>query len=215
MLEPGRIVAAHLDDDAVLLQLDDAPRAGDHAVVLRVLDERGDGDVRDAAVDDQPVPVLVARDRCPHVARALEQAAYFGAVADQRVLRIAVEPEVAGHRVVGADFHRLSPGRVSAAIDVFHRLPWPRKTPLAEDEDIEDDPYALALLEIVKEEGVDLWVSVSDVNTAIQDALAAGMVESQTSAKACQLNAKYVRILHEKDLFMQEFSLISLPHSLT
>ena len=151
-----------------------------------------------------------ARKQQP-VPAALRKTILVTGVGMSKGLALARQFHSAGHRVVGADFHRLSPGRVSAAIDVFHRLPWPRKTPLAEDEDIEDDPYALALLEIVKEEGVDLWVSVSDVNTAIQDALAAGMVESQTSAKACQLNAKYVRILHEKDLFMQYTKNLGLP----
>lgn len=117
----------------------------------------------------------------------------------------------AGHRVIGADSHRLAPGRVSATLEAFYRLPPPRKTPFGDDDEIEDDPYALALLDIVKKEKVDLWVSVSDVTAVVQDALAKDMIESQTPAKAVQLSAKYVRTLHNKDSFMEYTRHLELP----
>lgn len=116
----------------------------------------------------------------------------------------------AGHRVIGADFHPLSLGRVSSSIDKFYPLPSPRKQPFSDDEEIDDDAYALELLRIVKNEHVDLWVSNSDVVAAVQDALARDMIESQTTAKAVQLNAKHVRLLHEKDSFIQHVQSLGL-----
>ncbi|KAI6781926.1 uncharacterized protein J7T54_005136 [Emericellopsis cladophorae] len=117
----------------------------------------------------------------------------------------------AGHRVIGADFHALSQGRVSSAIDKFYALPWPAAEEMPDDEDIEDDGYALALLKIVRENKVDIWVSNSDVSAAIQDGLARDMIESQTSAKAIQLSARHVRLLHEKDSFMTLCHKLGLP----
>ena len=108
----------------------------------------------------------------------------------------------AGHRVIGADFHPLSLGRVSSSIDKFYALPSPRKHYLADEDEVDDDPYALRLLEIVRNEQVDLWVSNSDVSAAIQDALARDMIESQTTTKAIQLSARHIRLLHEKDTFI-------------
>lgn len=114
-----------------------------------------------------------------------------------------------GHRVIGADFHSLSLGQVSAAIDKFYGLPAPKVAP--SDDEIEDDPYVVELLELVRKEGVDLWISCSDVNAAVQDALARDVIEAQTSAKAIQLSLKDVTTLHEKDLFMEHVKSLGLP----
>lgn len=108
-----------------------------------------------------------------------------------------------GHKVISADIHTLAPGRVSVAVERFYRLPSPGKTPFSNDDDIVDDPYALELLRIVKEENIDLWVSVSDITATVQDALAKDTIESQTSAKAIQLSAKHVRTFQQKKSFME------------
>ncbi|KAI9163961.1 hypothetical protein HJFPF1_05596 [Paramyrothecium foliicola] len=104
-----------------------------------------------------------------------------------------------GHRVVGADFHSFAIGQVSKAVSRYYALPHP--LPIEGDED--EDPYIDNLLSIIKRENVDLWISVSDVNAAIHDALAKDLVETKTNAKAVQFGRKEVQLLHEKDSFME------------
>ncbi|RDA82971.1 hypothetical protein CP532_4466 [Ophiocordyceps camponoti-leonardi (nom. inval.)] len=114
----------------------------------------------------------------------------------------------AGHRVIGADCSALSPGRVSAAVDSFHKLPKPAH--FSADESGRD-PYVLRLLEIVRSEGVQLWVSVSDVSAAAQDAIARDLIEDRTTARAVQLSLADVQTLHEKDSFMRYIQSLGLP----
>lgn len=142
------------------------------------------------------------RPRVRHDAPSSRKTILVTGVGMAKGLALARQFHRAGHRVIGADFHGLSMGRASAAIDKFFALPSPSKTALESDDDIGDDDYAFALLELVKKEKVDLWVSNSDVSAAMQDALARDMIESQTSAKAVQLSAEHVRLLHEKDSFI-------------
>lgn len=102
------------------------------------------------------------------------------------------------HRVIGADWHRLSLGKVSSAIDAYHTVPRP-----SELSDINlDDPYAEKMLEIVLKEDVDLWISVSDVNSALQDAAVKERVEAESKAKAIQFGVDWTRTLHNKESFM-------------
>ncbi|PHH88514.1 hypothetical protein CDD83_7436 [Cordyceps sp. RAO-2017] len=106
-----------------------------------------------------------------------------------------------GHRVVGADCHALAPGRLSSALDSFHVLP--RPGPSSSGDEGSRDPYVLGILDIVRNEAVDLWISVSDVNAAAHDALARDLVEARTEARAAQLSLKDVQVLHEKHTFIQ------------
>lgn len=115
-----------------------------------------------------------------------------------------------GHRVIGADVHPLAVGRVSTSLDRFYVLPTVDGDASAQMED-EDDPYVLGLLNIVRKEAVDLWVSVSDVNNAMRDALAKDVIEAHTKAKAVQLGPGDVRSLHEKDAFMEHTQSLGLP----
>lgn len=115
-----------------------------------------------------------------------------------------------GHRVIGADAHPLAMGRVSSSLDRFYVLPTPGDDKAAEMED-EDDPYILRLLDIVRDEDVDLWVSVSDVNNAMRDGLAKDVLEAHTDAKAIQLGPRDVRSLHEKDAFVEHTRRLGLP----
>ncbi|KAF4980638.1 hypothetical protein FZEAL_3387 [Fusarium zealandicum] len=111
-----------------------------------------------------------------------------------------------GHRVIGADCHSLSPGRLSCAVDAYHRLPQPSdpsKTSL-------NDRYLNKLLEIVRAEGVDLWVSVSDVNAAIEDAAVKEIIEARTGAKAVQFGVEDIRRFHEKDSFIEHTKSLGL-----
>lgn len=110
----------------------------------------------------------------------------------------------AGHRVVGADTHVLAPGRVSRALDAFYHVP----NPVASER--ENDPYVRSLLSIVSTEKVDLWVSASDVNGAVPDAVAKELIERETSTKAVQFGVKEIETLHDKDSFMEHTKKIGL-----
>ncbi|RDA90815.1 hypothetical protein CP533_0501 [Ophiocordyceps camponoti-saundersi (nom. inval.)] len=114
----------------------------------------------------------------------------------------------AGHRVIGADCSALSLGRISVAVDKFHKLPEPASF---STDDSSRDPYVLRLLDIVRSEGVHLWVSVSDVSAAAQDALARDLIEDRTTAKAVQLSFDDVQTLNEKDSFMRHVQSLGLP----
>lgn len=116
-----------------------------------------------------------------------------------------------GHKVIGADCHSLAIGRFSKALDTFYTLPRPEDSPPRTDVEGEDEPYALKLLEIVRDEAIDLWISVSDVSTTAQDAIARDIIEMHTKAKAIQLSAKDVRNLHEKDAFIEHTRYLGLP----
>ncbi|KAF5641238.1 hypothetical protein F25303_6944 [Fusarium sp. NRRL 25303] len=116
-----------------------------------------------------------------------------------------------GHRVIGADCHSLSPGRVSFAIDAYYRLPPPSdpsKTSM-------NDPYLNRIVEIIHYENVDLWVSVSDVNAAVEDAAVREIIEARTNAKAIQFGVEDIRRLHEKDAFIEHTKGLGLTVPLT
>ncbi|KEY68585.1 hypothetical protein S7711_05769 [Stachybotrys chartarum IBT 7711] len=110
-----------------------------------------------------------------------------------------------GHRVVGADFHPLSLGAVSVAVHSFHRLPRPTSS------HGEDDPYVRGVLDVVRREGVDLWITASDVNAAMHDAVAKMLVERETKAKVIQFGPRDIEMLHEKDAFMEHCKELDLP----
>lgn len=112
----------------------------------------------------------------------------------------------AGHRVIGADCHSFSLGRVTNSVDVYYRLP-PPSDPSRSGV---TDRYLDRLLEIVLQEQVDLWISVSDVNAAVQDATVKEIIEARTSAKAIQLGVQHIRQLHEKDAFMEHTQSLGL-----
>ncbi|KAF5660909.1 hypothetical protein FHETE_8760 [Fusarium heterosporum] len=111
-----------------------------------------------------------------------------------------------GCRVIGADCYPLSPGRVSRAIAAQYQLPSPSdpsKTSM-------NDPYLNRIVDIIHKEDVDLWVSVSDVNAAIEDAAVREIIEARTSAKAIQFGVEDIRRLHEKDAFIEHTKSLGL-----
>jgi catechol O-methyltransferase len=114
-----------------------------------------------------------------------------------------------GHRVIGADHNPLSIGRASRALDKFYALPIPAAETAQKNGS--EDAYTAKLLDIAKWEFIDLWVSVSDVNAAAQDAHARDTIEAQTSAKCVQLSAQDVQTLHEKDSFIRHTKQLGLP----
>ncbi|KLO92184.1 uncharacterized protein LW93_7813 [Fusarium fujikuroi] len=116
-----------------------------------------------------------------------------------------------GHRVIGADCHSLSPGRVSFAIDAYYRLPPPSDPSKASM----NDPYLNRIVEIIHYEDVDLWVSVSDVNAAVEDAAVREIIEARTNAKVIQFGVEDIRRLHEKDAFIEHTKGLGLTVPLT
>jgi hypothetical protein len=110
-----------------------------------------------------------------------------------------------GHKVVGADFepHSLPVcGRFSTSLHRFYRLPSPSAG---------TEAYAKKLLEIIKNENVDLWVSCSGVSSAVEDGLAADAVEEGSKCKTIQFGAALTQTLHEKYSFIEHTKALGLP----
>ncbi|GAM88784.1 hypothetical protein ANO11243_068180 [Dothideomycetidae sp. 11243] len=106
----------------------------------------------------------------------------------------------AGHNVIGADFESpLMPsscGRYSRSLKAFHKLSKPDGT-------IEGSArYTHGLLEIIRRERIDLWVSCSGVASALDDGRAKETIELVTSCKAVQYDVAMTQKLHEKHTFM-------------
>ncbi len=104
-----------------------------------------------------------------------------------------------GHTVIGADFEPCgipACGRFSRSLAKFYRLQRPGLR--------DSRGYAQRLVDIVKEDDVDIWVSCSGVASALEDAGAAEMVEAQTACKVIQFGKKVTHILHEKDSFIRQ-----------
>ncbi|KAI1281677.1 hypothetical protein F5Y07DRAFT_266510 [Xylaria sp. FL0933] len=104
-----------------------------------------------------------------------------------------------GHRVIGADLEdRLIPcsGRFSKSLSAFYRLPNPSSSDLKK-------VYIDTLVQIIKHEGVDIWVSCSGLHRAIEDAEAKEAIEDQTMCKCIQFDVDTTSLLHEKNTFMR------------
>lgn len=113
---------------------------------------------------------------------------------------------LAGHRVVGADFSSFASGRVSRSISKFYRLASPDAKGAVDG----TEAYIDSLLQVIRKEGVDLWVSCSGVSSAVEDGVAKEAVEKHTKCKAVQFNAKDTTRLHEKDKFMAEVQRLNM-----
>ena len=107
----------------------------------------------------------------------------------------------AGHNVVGADFEPLllpiSAGRVSRSLKTFYRMSKPDGGPAAKQ------TYTNRLLEIIRREKVDIWVSCSGVASAVEDGYAKEVVEQLTHCKAIQFDVATTEQLHEKHSFIE------------
>lgn len=107
----------------------------------------------------------------------------------------------AGHNVIGADFEPrylpLACGHFSRSLKAFHRLAKPDGTREGSAK------YAQSVLDIIRKEDVDLWVSCSGVASALDDGQAKEMVELVTKCKAVQYNVATTQRLHEKHSFIE------------
>lgn len=109
----------------------------------------------------------------------------------------------AGHSVIGADFSAYACGRGSAALSKFHTL---KKV----DSKSGSSGYVSSLLDIVRSDDVDLWVSCSGVASAVEDGEAKEVIEGQTSCKAIQFDVATTETLHEKHTFIAHTKEIGL-----
>lgn len=123
-------------------------------------------------------------------------------------LTIARSLYKAGHVVIGADFepYRIPVcGRFSKALQKFYRV----RKPIAGPEN-GSERYIEDLLNIVKAEKIDVWISCSGVASAVEDGMAKEAVEKHTSCKAVQFDVRLTAMLHEKDSFIENTRSIGL-----
>ncbi|KAI1083049.1 hypothetical protein F5B20DRAFT_577434 [Whalleya microplaca] len=74
-----------------------------------------------------------------------------------------------------------------------------------------NETYTSRLVEIIKTEGVALWVPCSGVASAVEDAQAKEFIEQHTRCKCIQFDISTTSVLHEKDAFMRETKSRALP----
>ncbi|KAJ5319217.1 hypothetical protein MYU51_013625 [Penicillium brevicompactum] len=100
------------------------------------------------------------------------------------------------HHIIAADTELLyftSPGRYSRSIAKFHRLDSPQNgNPV---------PYIKSLLQVLKSERVDLWISCSSVIGAVEDGQVMKTAQKTLgdTFKVIQFDDEAVAKLHEKD----------------
>ncbi|KAI1337547.1 carbamoylphosphate synthase large subunit [Xylariaceae sp. FL0016] len=122
-------------------------------------------------------------------------------------LALARSFHLCGHRVIGADFEASSipcSGRFSSSLYAFRRLPRPTSK-------ADGDAYIKCLVEIIKTEGIELWVSCSGVASAVEDAQAKEAIEQATRCRCIQFDVATTSMLHEKDSFMRACKERRLP----
>lgn len=119
-------------------------------------------------------------------------------------LTIARSFYLSGHKVIGADFEHFGIpvcARFSKCLAKFYRLPKSNSTKTSTQK----------LLEIVRAENVDLYISCSKSASALEDAKTAECLEKETKCKVVQFNIDTTKILHEKDSFLENTREIGLP----
>lgn len=110
------------------------------------------------------------------------------------------------------------PGRWSRSLESFHRLPDLQSRDgsgreLGEGEmERKRERYTLRLLEIVEDEEIDLWASVSSDKSALEDAEIAELIEESTKGrcKTIQFGHTLTETLHDKFSFIANTRRIGL-----
>lgn len=119
-------------------------------------------------------------------------------------LTIARSFYLSGHTVIGADFEHFGIpvcARFSKCLTKFYTLPNSSSAKTSTEK----------VLEIVRAENVDLYISCSKSASALEDAKAAEYLERETKCKVVQFNIETTKILHEKDSFLENTRKIGLP----
>ncbi|WP_084270410.1 ATP-grasp enzyme [Patulibacter minatonensis] len=117
-----------------------------------------------------------------------------------KALQLARSFHAAGHRVVLAETsrYRLTGHRFSRAVDAFHVVPQP---------DAED--YARALLRIVRDEDVDVYVPVCSPKASFYDALARRTLDAH--CEVVHVDSTTIETLDDKDRFAAAAAGLGLP----
>ncbi|KAK8095013.1 hypothetical protein PG997_001698 [Apiospora hydei] len=141
-------------------------------------------------------------------------------------LTLARAFHLSGHRVIGADFEAPGipcSGRSSSSLSAFYRMPKPDHSSNSHSHSNSSnsstpykangaaDAYVECLVDIVRTDGVDLWVSCSGVASAAEDAVAKEAIERRTRCRCVQFDLATTMRLHEKDRFMAETARLGLP----
>jgi catechol O-methyltransferase len=160
---------------------------------------------------DPPEPLQRRRDvRSPHTPYFAPKTVLVTGVGMTKGLSLARQFHVAGHNVIGAEiepfFLPLACGRTSRALKTFYRLP---NTASGGRE--AQAKYTQTIVDIIRREGVHLWVSCSGVASAMADACTKEMVELVTSCKAIQFDVSTTKRLHEKHSFIDYTRTLGLP----
>ncbi|KAL2794594.1 hypothetical protein BJX66DRAFT_351182 [Aspergillus keveii] len=112
------------------------------------------------------------------------------------------------HRIIAADTEPvpfISPGRYSRAVTKFYRLEAPGAVGATR--------YIDTLLDVIRQEKVDLWISCSSVEGAVEDGEVAKRAREEIGSafEAVQFDSEVVEKLHEKDAFMEYIQSLGLP----
>lgn len=153
------------------------------------------------------VPQNVNRRRVRRFAHFYPKTILVTGVGMAKGLKIARSFYETGHRVIGADFEPYGiqvNGRYSKSLSKFYRLSKPSSTYGAAS-------YIQDLIDLVRKEKVDLWISCSGVASAVEDGQAKEMLERKTVCKCIQFDVKTTSTLDEKDSFIRYTANIGLP----
>ncbi|RAL07777.1 uncharacterized protein BO97DRAFT_438079 [Aspergillus homomorphus CBS 101889] len=104
------------------------------------------------------------------------------------------------HRIIAADTEPIpftSPGRYSRSIAEFYRLTPPQGE--------NPKPYVDSLLDVIRSESVQLWISCSSVVGAVEDGEVMRSAQQERGKRfhAVQFDRDVVGKLHEKDAFVE------------
>ncbi|KAI5790283.1 hypothetical protein EDC01DRAFT_121782 [Geopyxis carbonaria] len=134
----------------------------------------------------------------------------ISALAMSKGLTLARTFHAAGHRVIGLDFDAAhfahtrvrSPGAFSRCLSAHYTV-------------AAGSGYTAALVKIIKEEQVDLFIPVSGVATTVLDAEAREVIERETACRVLMPTPKSVAILHDKATFIEAVEKAGLTTPLT
>jgi len=114
-------------------------------------------------------------------------------------LRIARAFYETGHKVIGADFQPLgipSCGRFSRALNAYYPLRMPTASSGS-------TLYMRDLVKIVEREAVQLWVSCSELVSAVDDGQARELLEHRTSCKTVQVDVDIAGKISDNNEFIR------------
>ncbi|KAK3688812.1 hypothetical protein B0T22DRAFT_376041 [Podospora appendiculata] len=135
-------------------------------------------------------------------------------VGTARGLTLARSFYLCGHRVIGVDSHRFSPGRFSRALTSFHRLRLPALHSVTNS--AATTPalrrYARSFVELLRDEQVDIWVSCAGDELAFASSRVKELVEARNSRCKCiMIDSDMVSDLLNSIRFFEHASRIGLP----